>query len=85
MRDLSMWLGALALVVSAGCGEAPAAPLPACDTLRAVRFVSLCPDGRARCALLSTAPEGAEPSGCEMTVVGTAGPRQVECAASCEQ
>lgn len=70
-----------------GCGgePPPSGELPACDTQRTVWFVSLCFDGeRARCALLSTAPAGAMASGCELTVVGTAGPRQVECVETCE-
>jgi len=73
---------ALLVLLAFGCGGQQG-DLPACDTLREVRFVALCADGRARCALLSTAPASAVPDGCALTVVGTAGPRQVECADDC--
>jgi hypothetical protein len=69
----------------AGCDAQPVETLPACDTLRAVRFVSRCDDTHARCALLSTAPPGAEPAGCQITIVAVpGGPEQVECVTACD-
>jgi hypothetical protein len=77
-------LAIVATILVSGCDSQPVEALPACDTLRAVFFVSRCDASHARCDLRPTAPTGSMASGCALTVIAQpGGPEQVECVEAC--
>lgn len=77
------------LGVFAGC-ESPEGfsiePIPQCDTLRTVYFVSDCYDGTVKCDLKSTASADATATGCMMVVVNSVDGTviQRECVKECK-
>jgi hypothetical protein len=87
MKKLILGLGALLV---AGCGttdDMTTAPLPACDTLRAVFFVQRCNlSDKAECRLYASAPAGSMGTGCTVPVVdaSSGAVTLLECEESCK-
>jgi hypothetical protein len=88
MNTVKLVIGIVVLLV-AGCGAADdmtTAPLPACDTLRAVFFVQRCNlSSQAECRLYASSPAGSMATGCTVPVVdaSSGAVTLLECQESC--